>query len=119
MNFKKLKQNKRERRRRRIRAKVVGTAERPRLSVFRSNRAITAQLIDDTKGVTIASASSREVQDNKSKAMVDKAFAVGKLIATKAAAIKVKQVVFDRAGYVYAGRVRALAQGAREGGLKF
>lgn len=103
------------RRQRRIRAKVSGTATRPRLSVFRSNRAISAQLIDDEKAVTVASASSAKISGSSA----EKAKAVGKNIADQAKAKQIGTVVFDRGGYLYAGAIKALADGAREGGLKF
>lgn len=102
----------------RVRKKVNGTAERPRLSVFRSSKAIYCQVIDDLKGHTIAAASSRDsgVQaGNKT----EQARAVGQLIAEKAKSAGVSTVVFDRGGYLYHGRVKALADGAREGGLMF
>jgi large subunit ribosomal protein L18 len=104
----------------RIRKTMSGTPERPRLSVFRSNSEIYAQLIDDLKGHTIVSASSREKGAVDSKATkVDQAVAVGKLLAEKAKAVGVSSVVFDRGGYLYHGRIKALADGAREAGLKF
>jgi large subunit ribosomal protein L18 len=104
----------------RIRKTMSGTPERPRLSVFRSNSEIYAQLIDDLKGHTIVSASSREKGAVDSKATkVDQAVAVGKLLAEKAKAAGVSSVVFDRGGYLYHGRIKALADGAREAGLKF
>lgn len=103
------------RRHRRIRAKVSGTATRPRLSVFRSNRSISAQLIDDEKSVTIAAASSRTLKGSSA----EKARTVGKTIADKAKEKKVTSAVFDRGGYLYAGAIKALADGAREGGLAF
>ena len=99
----------------RIRNKVSGTSERPRLSVYRSNKAIYCQLIDDLKGQTLAAASSQGVKGNKS----EQAAEVGKIIAERAKASGIEAVVFDRGGYRYHGRVRALADGAREGGLKF
>ena len=104
----------------RIRAKVQGTATAPRLSVFRSNKDIYAQLIDDVKGVTIASASTKDkgVAAQKGK-KIDQSKLVGQTIARKATELGVKEVVFDRGGYLYHGRVKALAEGAREGGLKF
>jgi large subunit ribosomal protein L18 len=108
----------REKRRRRIRGKVTGTAERPRLSVFRSNARIYAQVIDDTKGHTLAAASSTEqalLKTGKS----DAATQVGKLVADRAKSAGVTKVVFDRGGYLYHGRVKALADAAREGGLEF
>lgn len=103
-----------------IRKKVGGNTEKPRLAVFRSNTGIYAQLIDDVKGVTIASASSRDkgVEAQKGK-KVDQSKLVGQAIARKATEMGVKEVVFDRGGYLYHGRVKALAEGAREGGLKF
>ncbi len=108
----------RAKRRRRIRAKVVGSAARPRVSVFRSNKAIYAQLIDDATGATLAAARSAEVD----AAGLDKsgvAKKVGALLAERAKAVHVESVVFDRSGYLYHGRVKALAEGAREGGLVF
>ena len=109
------KTEKRLRRHRRIRAKVSGTSARPRLSVFRSNRSISAQLIDDEKSVTIAAASSRALKGSSA----EKARTVGKTIAEKAKEKKVSSAVFDRGGYLYAGAIKALADGAREGGLAF
>jgi len=103
----------------RIRKTVNGTAECPRLSVFRSNKAIYAQIIDDLKGHTIVAASSMESGVDKKANKVDQAIAVGKLVAEKASAAGVSAVVFDRGGYLYHGRVKALAEGAREAGLKF
>ena len=101
-----------------VRKKVSGTAERPRLSVFRSNKGIYAQLIDDIKGVTIASVSTRELNE-KSNLNVETSKQVGKKLAEKAASSGVASVVFDRNGYLYHGNVKAFAEGAREGGLKF
>lgn len=100
----------------RIRHKIFGTAERPRLAVFRSNRHILAQIIDDNKGATIVAASDFKIKEKKNP--TEKAFLVGKLIADLAASKKITQVVFDRHGYKYHGRVKSLADGAREGGLK-
>ena|ERR1035437_6683649 len=116
--MKKVKTNieQRTRRHRRIRAKVSGTSEIPRLSVFKSNRYISAQLIDDEKGVTLAATHSKEI---KGKTLMEKSAGAGKDIATKGAAKKIKKVVFDRGGFFYTGCVKALADGAREGGLKF
>jgi large subunit ribosomal protein L18 len=108
----------RRRRQRRIRGKVVGTAERPRLAVFRSNRGISAQIIDDTAGKTLAAASWQHIRDFKGDKTAQSA-AVGKLLAGKAKEAGVTAVVFDRGGYLYHGRVEALADGAREGGLEF
>ena len=115
------KTEKRTRRHRRIRAKVSGTATRPRLSVFRSNRAISAQLIDDEKAITLASASSASLKGLPAQAgsSAEKAKAVGKTIAEKAKEKKITLAVFDRGGYLYAGAIKALADGAREGGLTF
>ncbi len=104
--------------RRRIRAKVAGTGQRPRLSVFRSNKYIYAQLIDDASGRTLAAASSRET-DIDGAARVERSKVVGKRLAERARAAGVEAVVFDRGGYRYHGNVRALAEGARDGGLKF
>ena len=101
---------------RRIRGRVSGSAERPRLAVFRSNKGVFCQLIDDTAGHTIASASSRETTKAPKTEMSK---AVGLLLAEKAKAAGITKVVFDRGGYLYHGRVKALADGAREGGLEF
>jgi len=109
-----LKIKKRCRRHRRVRAKIFGKKEKPRLCVFRSQKHIYAQLIDDEKGKTIVSTSDLEMKKIK-----DKAKEVGKLIAKKAKDLKIEKVVFDRGGYKYHGRVKALAEGARAGGLKF
>jgi large subunit ribosomal protein L18 len=106
------------RRHRRVRGKVAGTAERPRLVVTRSNRGIVAQLVDDSNGRTLASASWLQVKSFKGHKSAQAA-EVGKLLAQKAKEAKVEGVVFDRAGYLYHGRVKALADAAREGGLKF
>lgn len=101
-----------------LRKKISGTAVRPRLSVFKSNTGIYAQLIDDIKGVTLASSSSRELTSAKgTKTEVSKV--VGQKLAEKAKDKGIAEVVFDRGGYLYHGRVKALADGAREGGLKF
>lgn len=104
----------------RIRKNVSGSAQKPRLSVFRSNSDIYAQLIDDATGTTLASASSRQA-DIKAIAgpKVEKSMNVGKVIAQKALALGITTCVFDRGGYLYHGRVKAVADGAREGGLKF
>jgi len=102
-----------------IRKKVKGSAERPRLSVFRSNTSIYAQIIDDITGITLASASSVEIGGRKENSNVDIALQVGKKIAAKAQEAGILAVVFDRNGYLYHGKVKALAEGAREGGLKF
>ena len=100
----------------RIRKNVVGTAERPRLSVFRSNKQIYAQVINDLTGKTLASASSLGMETMPKK---EQAAKVGELLAEKAQAAGISQVVFDRNGYLYHGRVKELADGARKGGLKF
>lgn len=100
-----------------IRNKISGTSERPRLSVFRSNKAIYAQIIDDTTGVTLVAASSVKLDD--AKANIDTSNRVGKDIAAKALEKGITQVVFDRSGYLYHGKVKSLAEGAREAGLKF
>lgn len=108
----------RARRKRRIRGRITGTPERPRVSVFRSNKAIYAQIVDDVAGVTLASARSAEVEG----AGLDKtevAKRVGALLAQRAKDKGIERVVFDRSGYLYHGRVKALAEGAREGGLVF
>ena len=100
-----------------IRRKISGTAERPRLSVFRSNRAIYAQVIDDVKGVTMASISSKEI--GKDILNVESSKEVGKKLAEKVKEAGLETVVFDRNGYPYHGRVKAFAEGVREGGIKF
>jgi large subunit ribosomal protein L18 len=111
----------RERRRRRVRAKVSGTPSRPRLNVFRSLQHIYAQLIDDGEGHTLAAASSldKEITAQPGLKKTDEATAVGKLLAERAQGRQIKKVVFDRAGYRYHGRIKAVADGAREGGLEF
>jgi large subunit ribosomal protein L18 len=101
-----------------IRKKISGTAERPRLSVFRSNTGIYAQLIDDTKGVTLVSVSTRELGD-KTKLNIANSRQAGVKLAEKAKAAGIETVVFDRNGYLYHGNIKAFAEGAREGGLKF
>ena len=105
-------------RRRRVRAKVVGTAERPRISVFRSNRGIQAQLVDDLAGRTLAAVTWTE-SDLRSLKPMEQAGKAGELLAERAKAAGVEAAVFDRGGYQYHGRVAALAEGAREGGLNF
>lgn len=107
------------RRHARVRAKISGTAECPRLNVFRSSQHIYAQIIDDVRGVTLAAASSTEKGFEGFGGNIEAAKKVGQMIAQKAAAAGITNVVFDRGGYVYHGRVAALAEGAREGGLKF
>ena len=105
-------------RRRRVRAKVRGSAERPRISVFRSNRGIFAQLVDDDAGRTLASVNWTE-GDLRSLKPMEQATKAGQLLAERAKAAGIDTVVFDRGGYQYHGRVKALAEGAREGGLNF
>ena len=100
----------------RIRSKISGTASRPRLSVFRSNKQIYAQLIDDLAGKTLAAASSKGIEDGSKSEIAAK---VGKAIAERAMAAGISEVVFDRNGYLFHGRVKSLADAAREGGLKF
>lgn len=112
------KPQRRLRRRRRVRAKIRGSAERPRLSVYRSNRGIFAQLIDDNAGKTVASVSWME-SDLREMDRMEQARKAGELLAERASEAKVDTCVFDRGGYRYHGRVKALADGAREGGLKF
>ena len=109
----------RQKRHKRVRAKVFGTTQRPRLNVFRSEKNIYAQIIDDVNGVTLASASSLDKAIEGYGGNVAAATAVGKLVAERAKAKGIETVVFDRGGYLYHGRVQALAEGAREGGLKF
>jgi large subunit ribosomal protein L18 len=109
----------RKRRHRRVRGKVKGTAERPRLVVSRSNRGISAQLVDDSQGQTVAAASWVGLAKSFKGDKTEQAAEVGKLLAKNAKAAGVESVVFDRAGYLYHGRVKALADGAREGGLQF
>jgi large subunit ribosomal protein L18 len=112
------KPQKRLRRRRRVRAKVRGSAERPRLSVFRSNRGISAQLIDDDAGRTLAAVNWTE-GDLRGMKPMEQAKKAGEVLAQRASGENVETCVFDRGGYRYHGRVKALAEGAREGGLKF
>ena len=109
----------RARRKRRIRKKISGTTERPRLSVFRSAKHIYAQVIDDTSGRTLAASSSKAKDFAAEGSKVDVAKAVGSLIAEACKTAGIEKVVFDRNGYIYHGRVKALADGAREGGLEF
>jgi large subunit ribosomal protein L18 len=117
MAFSKLKR--RAKIKRRIRKKISGTAQLPRLTVFRSNKQIYAQLIDDTNGVTLASASSYNNKATEKLNKVGQAAVVGKEVAEKAIKSGIQAVVFDRNGYLYHGRVKSLADSAREGGLKF
>ena len=108
----------RQRRHRRVRGKVFGTAERPRLVVFRSNRGIEAQVVDDLEGKTLAAASWLNLKSFKGS-KTEQAAEVGRLLAQNAKGAGVETVIFDRGGYLYHGRVKALADAAREGGLKF
>lgn len=110
------KAEKRTRRQKRIRAKIAGTAKKPRLSVFKSNKFITAQIINDEKGETLAQASSK---DSKGKTGIERAQDTGKAVAEAAKKAKIEEVVFDRGGYIFTGQVKALADAAREAGLKF
>jgi len=112
------KQDRRLRIRRRIRKTITGSGTVPRLSVFRSNKDIYVQLIDDNAGKTLASESSLKIE-SKGKSKVEISFEVGKSIAGKAKEAGIEQVVFDRGGYLYHGRIKSLADGARDGGLKF
>lgn len=113
-NKSKIKGEKRARRRARIRAKIFGTSKRPRLSIFKSNTRVYAQLVDDDAGKTLAAVST-----SGEKGALAEAKEVGKQIAQKAKAKKIVTIVFDRGGYVYTGKIKAVAEGAREGGLKF
>jgi large subunit ribosomal protein L18 len=108
--------NKRKVRHRRVRAKIVGTTKRPRLSVFKSNKFIYAQVIDDGKANTLVAFDSKSIKDGTAR---EKAQKVGEEVAKLAKAKKIDTVVFDRGGYIYTGVVKALAEGARKGGLKF
>ena len=113
------KQRRRKRIHWRIRTKIQGTAERPRLNIYRSNRYIYAQLIDDLAGHTLAAANSLEEAVANEGTKSEQAASVGRLLAERAKAANIENAVFDRGGYLYHGRVKALADGAREGGLKF
>lgn len=116
MNTSQAKQQKILRRHKRIRSTISGTAERPRLSVFKSHKYISAQIINDELGTTLAAFTSR---DAKAKTPAEKAKEVGVQIAKKALTLKIAKVVFDRGGYLYTGKIKAVADGAREGGLVF
>lgn len=109
----------RKRRHVRVRTKITGTTERPRLNVFRSNKHLYAQLIDDTQGITIVSASSMDKDFTGTAGNVEAAKLIGETIAKRATEKNIKSVVFDRGGYLYHGRVKALAEAARENGLEF
>ncbi|HLC70155.1 MAG TPA: 50S ribosomal protein L18 [Patescibacteria group bacterium] len=120
--FNKTKNSLRQVRHNRVRARVTGTKETPRLSVFRGLRSMVVQLVDDAKGQTLCQATTKEIKDKKIEGRsgkVAESFLLGQLIAEKAKAKGVESVVFDRGGYSYHGRVAALADGARDGGLKF
>jgi large subunit ribosomal protein L18 len=117
MNKEIIKKNKKERRKGRVRFKVSGVTSRPRFCVFKSNKGMFLQLIDDTKGVTLVSVNVKEVKVKGDK--TSSGFEMGKLLAKKALDKKIETVVFDRGGNKYHGRVKAVADGAREGGLKF
>ena len=112
------KRQRRLRRRRRVRARIIGNAERPRLSVYRSNRGVFAQLVDDSAGSTLAAVNWTEPELRKLTA-AEQAKRAGELLAERAKSAGVESCVFDRGGYKFHGRVKALAEGAREGGLKF
>jgi large subunit ribosomal protein L18 len=114
-----VKLSRRERIKKGIRKRLTGSAERPRLSVFRSNKGIYAQIIDDTTGKTLVSSSSLAKDFSANGTKSDQSKAVGKAVAEKAVAAGISQVVFDRNGYLYHGRIKSLAEGAREGGLLF
>ncbi len=118
-NKQKIKNQARERRHRRVKAKVKGTGQKPRLAVFRSLKDVYVQLIDDQKSVTLASASGREISKKLVGKKTDLAFKVGEYIAKKASEQGIEEIVFDRGGYKYHGRIKAVAEGARKGGLKF
>ncbi|ETP69690.1 50S ribosomal protein L18 [Planococcus glaciei] len=109
----------RKKRHARVRSKITGTASRPRLNVFRSNKYIYAQLIDDVNGVTLVSASSMEKDFEGSKGNIEAAAKVGETIAKRAVEQQLSSIVFDRGGYLYHGRIKALAEAARENGLQF
>jgi large subunit ribosomal protein L18 len=126
MNKEKAKKQRSDRRSARVRAKIFGTAARPRLRVSRSNKGMYAQLIDDEKSLTLASSHTREVKNLEEKGGDDKkgkkeaaSYGMGKSLAKKALEKKIESAVFDRGGYKYHGRIKAAAEGARDGGLKF
>jgi len=114
-----IKKTQKERRKARVSIKIRGTAKRPRLSVFRSNKRIYVQLIDDRAGKTLLVASEKEIKSKKKQTKTEKAKLLGEILAKKALKRKIKQVVFDRGSFRYHGRVKALAEGARKGGLAF
>lgn len=121
MNSEKVKKIKKIRRQERVRAKLSGTGQKPRLSVFRSNLHLYCQLIDDTQGKTICSVSDKTLitKDKKKHVTLSAGQELGKLLAKKAGELGIKEIIFDRGAYKYHGRVKAVAEGAREGGLKF
>lgn len=108
----------RERRKARVRMKIFGTSEKPRFSIFRSNQSTYVQLIDDLNGKTLASASTKEVKSEKGKNKIGQAELLGELIAKRALEKNIKSAIFNRGGYAYHGRIKAVAEGARKGGLK-
>ena len=116
MNQARIKKEKRDRRHKKIRAKIFGTKEKPRLSVYKSNKHLSAQLIDDENSKTLFGIHSTKVSG---KNMKERSTEVGKEIAKKALSLKIKKIVFDRGGFIYTGNIEALANGAREGGLDF
>lgn len=109
----------RNRIKRRVRRKINGTADHPRLAIYRSNKAISCQIVDDVAGSTLVTASSKEKDFSVEGTKTDQAKEVGKIIAERAKGKNIETVVFDRSGYLYHGRIKALAEGARESGLKF
>ncbi|MDT0650513.1 50S ribosomal protein L18 [Autumnicola edwardsiae] len=113
------KEKRRQKIKKRIRRDITGTGSRPRLSVFRSNKEIYAQIIDDVEGKTLAAASSRDKEISSAEGKMEQATLVGKALAEKAKEAGIETISFDRGGYLYHGRVKSLAEGAREGGLKF
>ena len=115
----KLKKSSLSRKKIRIRKLISGTSDVPRLSVYRSNRNMYAQLIDDSKGVTLAVATFKQEDDSQKKTKVEQSYVIGKELSKKALDLGIKKCKFDRGGNVYHGRVKSLAKGAREGGLKF
>lgn len=119
MNKQKEKKSRLDRRHKKIRMRIIGTSLRPRLSVFRSNKGMYLQLVDDSTGKTLVSVNSKEVKGGAKSKKVDKSFEMGKILGEKAVKANIKEVVFDRGGYKFHGRVKAVAEGAREAGLKF
>jgi large subunit ribosomal protein L18 len=119
MNKQKEARNKMIRRQKKIRAKISGTSSRPRLSVFRSNKGMFLQLIDDSVGKTLVSVNFKELKDSAKLSKIEKSFEMGKMLGEKALKENISEIVFDRSGYRYHGRIKAVADGAREAGLKF